>query len=470
MVQTFVYGFAGYLAVLAILGVWFHKKSHTASDFILGGRSLNYWTTAIAAHASDMSMWMFMGLPAAAYVTGMQSAWIPLGLMTGMYLTWTFIARPLRVATEHLQSDTLSTYFEKRFNDTTGQLRLVSACFSLWFFTFYIASGLVGMGRLFENTFHIDYHLGILLGLIITVVYTFIGGFAAIAQSHFFQGLFLVIMMLVVPVLAYFSLPPETSFTTLSHLTGISFSLIPQTFSQLVTALVLAISWGMGYFGQPHILINFMGIKDPASMPKAMRVGMLWQFLTFGASLAVGIIGIAFFTTPLTDSMLVFIQTVQILFPPFFAGFLLCAVVAAGLTTIATQMLVSASIISQDLYKHFIHKNASPASVLRVSQYGLMAIPVCSFFIAFSKSTTVMGLVDYAWMGLGASFGPAVIAALYLPRSTQKGIFYGMFAGGLTATLWEPLMGSFMPSMIPAFFLNFLIILVTSQRKSDTTA
>lgn len=338
MVHTFMYGFAGYLITLTLLGAWFYKKSHTASDFILGGRSLNYWTTALAAHASDMSMWMFMGLPAAAYLTGMQSAWIPLGLIAGMYITWSYIAQPLRVATEKYNSDTLSTYFEKRFNDSTGLLRLVSACFSLWFFTFYISSGLVGMGRLFESAFQLDYHVGILIGLLITIGYTFLGGFSAIAQSHFFQGIFLVGMMVCIPVIAYFSLPAGSSLSAVAQLKGISFSLLPHTCKEALSALILAISWGMGYFGQPHILINFMGIKDPSTMRKAMRVGMTWQFFTFAASLSVGLIGIAFFATPLENAGLVFIETIQELFPAFVAGFMLCAIVAAGLTTIATQM------------------------------------------------------------------------------------------------------------------------------------
>ena len=457
MMHAFIYGFAGYFVSLVLLGALVYQRSRTASEFILGSRSLSYWTTAIAAHASDMSMWMFMGLPAAAYITGMQSIWIPLGLMGGMYLTWIYIARPLRIATETYHSNTLSTYFEKRFNDTTGLLRIISACFSLWFFTFYISSGLVGMGCLFESAFNVDYHVGITLGLIVTIAYTFIGGFGAIAQSHFFQGIFLVFMMVFIPFLAYFSLPPSTSLTEIAHLRNISFSLIPQTFSELIHSLILAVSWGMGYFGQPHILVNFMGIKDPSGMPKAMRVGMLWQFFTFSASLAVGLIGIAFFSNPLENPGLVFIKTVQTLFSPFYAGFILCAIVAAGLTTIATQMLVSSSTIAHDIYDQFFNKQATEQTTLRVSRYSLLIIPFVSFLIAFSKSSTVYNLVDYAWMGLGASFGPAIIIALYGQTKNYRGIALGMIIGGITATFW-PLLKTGIPAMIPAFFLNIFCI------------
>jgi sodium/proline symporter len=465
MAHGFIYGFLGYLAALGILGAVVHQTSHTASDFMLGGRSLNYWTTAIAAHASDMSLWMFMGLPALAYSTGIMSAWIPLGLMGGMYATWKFIAAPLRIATEHTQSSTLSAYFDTRFSDTSGSLKLVSAFFSLWFFTFYISSGLVGMGWLFESAFHLDYYIGIVLGLFIAIAYTFFGGFSAIAKSHFFQGIFLVIMMVIIPVIAYFSLPEGTSLLTAMHHKGVSFSLLPATFPELLLCVVVAISWGIGYFGQPHILINFMGIKDPNTMHKAMRVGMIWQFFTFSASLIIGFLGIAFFTHPLHNSQLVFIQMVEDLFPAVIAGCILCSIVAAGLTTIATQILVASSTLANDLYKHFVDPTADQRTVLRISKYGLILMPLVSFLIALTKSSTVYNLVEYAWFGLGASFGPVVIAALYLPQATKKGILWGMIAGGLTATVW-PLLGSTVPSMLPAFLLNLLIIVGTSKRKN----
>ncbi len=456
----FAYGFIGYVVILGVLGAIFYKKSHTASDFMLGGRSLGYWTTAIAAHASDMSIWMFMGLPAKAYQSGIQSILIPFGLMTGMYITWKFIAAPLRIATEKLNSDTLSTYFQKRFNDTGSSLRLISAFLSLWFFTFYIASGLVGMGDLFGPVFHMDYHTGIFIGLLITIAYTFFGGFSAIAQSHFFQGIFLVIMMVLVPLLALFYLPAGS----LTHaLTASSSAYTPHTLGALLILIITAISWGMGYFGQPHILVNFMGIKDPKTMPKAMRVGMLWQFFTFAASVSIGLIGILFFTTPLQDAQLVFVEMTMRLFPELLAGCILCSVVAAGLTTIATQMLVSSSIIAHDLYGQYINKKASQKAIVRMSRYGLMVIPCISFCIAWTKSSTVFGLVEYAWMGLGASFGPAVFAALYLPKTSTRGITRGMIAGGIIATIW-PLITTAIPSLIPAFLVNFAFILRTPKK------
>ncbi len=460
MLNAFAYGFIGYLIALGILGAVFYRKSTTSSDFMLAGRSLGYWTTAIAAHASDMSIWMFMGLPAAVYLTGLKSILIPLGLMAGMYLTWLFIAAPLRIATEKLQSDTLSTYFQKRFHDSSGSLRLISAFLSLWFFTFYIASGLVGMGYLFKSVFEIDYHTGILIGLLITIGYTLLGGFAAIAQSHFFQGIFVVIMMILVPALAFAQLPIGTvmhSFTAHAN------SFIPHSFLSLCIPIIGALSWGMGYFGQPHILVNFMGIKDPKSMPKAMRVGMLWQLFTFSSSVLAGLIGIVFFTTPLENAQLVFIKMATSVFPAFIAGCILCSIVAAGLTTIATQMLVASSTIAHDVYVNYINKNASDRTIIRVSQVALIIIPLFSYLVAFTGFSTVFDLVEYAWMGLGASFGPAIIAALYVPQASTKGVIRGMLAGGLTALIW-PLITGIIPALIPAFLINSIFILKTDPQ------
>jgi len=463
MINGFVAGFLGYLAALGILGAVVHRSSKTASDFMLGGRSLGYWTTAIAAHASDMSVWVFMGLPAMAYTTGMTSVWIPLGLTLGMYVTWKCIAAPLRIATEQTKSDTLSAYFDARFSDTTGTLKLVSAFFSLWFFTFYISSGLVGMGWLFESAFQVDYYTGIFLGLLITIAYTFLGGFSAIAQSHFFQGIFLVAMMILVPVLVIFALPEGASLSEAMHLKGLSFSLLPSSTRELISCIILAVSWGIGYFGQPHVLINFMGIEDPKTMPKAMRVGMLWQIFTLGSSVLIGFLGVAFFIKPLENPMLVFVQIVEELFPPFIAGCVLCSIVAAGLTTIATQMLVASSTLANDLYKHFVNPQANQKTILRISRYGLVLVPLISFVIAISKSTTVYNLVEYAWNGLGASFGPVIIAALYLPRAQKHGIFWGMIVGGVTAMVW-PQLGLTIPSMLPAFLANSAVILLTQKK------
>lgn len=463
MDHSFLLAFGTYLGILGCITYWFHAKNKNNTDLILGNRSLNYIATAIAAHSSDMSIWLFMGFPGMVYLQGMSQIWMVLGLIAGMYCSWTFIAGRLRAATEHYESKTLSQYFEKRFNDSSGSLRLVSALLSLLFFIFYISSGLVGMGIMFESVFGINYHIGVLCGLLTAVAYTFIGGFVGVAWCDLFQGAFLVSMIVMVPILGYSLLQNGwTDISNAAQLKNISLNLLPNSFEQLFHSLLLALAWGIGYFGQPHILINFMGIKDAKETTKAKHVGMTWQFLTLGASLLVGLIGIALFPTMLANPELIFVVMVQKIFTPFFAGFVLCAIIAAGLTTVDTQILVAASVISEDIYKQFFNRKATQQQLNTILRFGIIIVPLISYMVAFNRSNSVFGLVDFAWMGLGSTFGPVVLTSLYSKHITKHAVLSGMIVGGLIAALWQ-FTGSNIPAMIPGFFSNLCVILLGSQ-------
>lgn len=461
----FLLAFSVYGLILGAISYSFYKKSTNAQDFMLGNRSLNYVATAIATHSSDMSIWLFMGLPGSVYLFGMKQAWIPVGLTCGMFLTWKFVAGQLRTATGNYKSLTLSSYFEQRYNDESGSLRFISATLSLLFFLFYISSGLVAMGLMFESVFQIDYYIGTIVGLCITLAYTLIGGFIGVAWCDLFQGLFLVIMIMLVPAFGYQLLANGwQTVTNVAMLKQISLSFFPKTLGQLISSLLLAISWGLGYFGQPHILVNFMGSKGGSSIKKAQYIGMTWQIITLGSAVLVGLIGIGLFTQTVTNNELIFVNMVQTLFPPFVAGFVLCAIIAAGLTTIDTQILVSGSIFAEDIYKKFFNKKATDQEMLLVSRAGIVIVSLISFAIACTRISSVYGLVDYAWTGLGSSFGPAVLTSLYCKNSTKHGTIIGMIVGGLIAALW-PWTGSTIPAMIPGFFSNLGIILITSRKK-----
>lgn len=472
MNSEYALAFSAYIGVLGLITFAFYYfknnqpvptttsgHNHAEQEFLLGNRSIGSLATAIAAHSSDMSIWLFTGLPGSVYLFGMQKAWLVVGLTIGMYLCWTFVAEKLRINTEKHESYTLSGYFEEHFQDKTGRIRLFSALFALLFSVFYISSGLVGLGITLESVFGMDYHYGILIGLTITVLYTLIGGFASIAWCDLFQGLFMVFMIVLVPLYGYTFLENGiSSITTIAQLKHISLSIIPDTWSELVSYLMLAVGWGLGYFGQPHILVNFMGIKDPSSIKQARTIGMIWQLFAICAVLAVGLIGIGMFPESLVNNELVFVVMVQKLFTPLFAGFILCAIIAAALTTIDTQVLVSATVVSQDLYKRFINPQASSRRTLFVSKLGIILVPTLSFLIAFNRSASVYTLVEYAWMGLGSAFGPVVLVALYSKRVTAKKALIGMIVGGSLAALW-PLLNTGIPAMIPAFSTNILLLL-----------
>lgn len=356
--------FLVYFAILLVIGIIAHRRLKSATDFILGNRSLNFWLTALSAHASDMSAWLFMAMPAAILLGGLSQSWIAFGLLLGMFLNWQYVAKKLRKETEKYNSCTLSTYFENRFQDRSGIIRLLTACMALIFLTCYLAAGMLAMGRLFETVFGIDYFVGLTIAMIVVVFYTSFGGFTTIAWIDLFQALFLLGIIVIVPIMAYVALPEgmetirQAAFVQDIHL---GFFHQESTTSYL-SIVLLILGWGLGYFGMPHILTKFMGIKDPNEINKSKYLGMSWQIIALLGSIAVGLIGIGFFVEPLENPELVFIEMVQALFNPFTASFIICAILAANMSTMDSQILVCGSVLSEDIYKHMFRSHASPRS------------------------------------------------------------------------------------------------------------
>jgi sodium/proline symporter len=454
--------FALYFCILTFIGILSYFKTKNSDDFMLGGRSVNYFVTAIATQASDMSSFIFLGLPAAVYAHGFLEIWTAIGLVFFMFLNWQFIAPKLRRETEQYQSLTLSSYFHARYNDSTGMLRMVSALVTIIFFTFYIASGLVGLGRLFEAAFGIGYHAGTLIGLLTVIVYTLIGGFLAVAWSNLFQGLFLLVMIVMVPAAAYYALPGWHTIVQSAQAHNIPLQLIPSA-TTLLYSISLIMGWGLGYFGQPHILVNFMGIDDPNKIKYAKYVGITWQIIVLTASIAIGIIGIGYFAPQYTlvSGESVFIIMAKELFNPLIAGFALCGIFAATLSTMDTHILISGSVLAEDIYGKIKGKSASSQHLLLVSRIGATIISLCALGIAFNNSNSVYDLVNYAWAGLGSSFGPLVIASLYATSVTTYGALSGIIVGSTVAALWPYVNCTILP-LVPGFTLSLLSIYVVS--------
>lgn len=449
-----------YFGTLLGIGFYFYHTKRSADSFMLGGRSTNYLVTAIAAQASDMGAWLFLGFPAAIYMTGMSGCWIAIGLVLFMFLDWHYIAPKLRTHTEQLNSLTLSSFFAARFGDTNGHIRLISALFSLLFFTFYIASGLVGLGRLFESAFELNYHVGILLGLITTSIFTLVGGFVAVAWCSLVQGLFLLIVIVLVPLYAFSMIDGVQAIVTAAHARNISLSLITETHG-IGNALNM-MAWGFGYFGQPHILIYFMGINDVRKMHYAKYIGMAWQILVLAAAIAIGLVGIAFFNQGLSNPELLFIMMTRALFNPILVGFIFCAILAAIISSLSSQILLSGSIIAEDLYKEFIHRTASQKQLVWITRMSALAMCVFSLGIAWNGSNTVFDLVSYAWSGLGSAFGPLVIAALYMKHTTHSGALAGMLIGGSISAIWPYIQSTDIMPIVPGFFAGLITIIGVS--------
>lgn len=446
-----------YVCTLIGIALFFYKKNASAHNFMLGDRSVNYWVTAIATQATDMGSWLFMGLPAAVYTVGLFEAWTAIGLVVGMFLTWTFIAPKLRIDTGSRESLTLPSYFAHRFNDTSGSLQLTGALLCVLFSVFYIASGLVGLSLLFESTLGVSHQVGIMASLSTAVLYTLIGGFVAIAWCDMFQGIFLLCMIVLVPVYAYFYLPDGIAHIVRVAQAGNKSLSLVGSLKDTVGAILLAAGWGLGYFGQPHILMNFMGIDDPQKIKYAKRVGITWQILVLTSSVAVGLMGIGFFNNTLDNPQLVFIRLVTQLFHPFCAGFILCAVLAATLSTVDSLILGSGATIAVDLYKEFINKQATSQRMLLVSRLGCLTVSGIALYVAWENTLTIHKLVNYAWAGLGSSFGPLVILSLYSERVTKQGALAGMIVGGLVSALWP-----YDLPLVPGFCIGMFIIYMVS--------
>lgn len=458
-----------YFLTLIVIALLSHKKMKDSSTFIVGGRSVNFYLTALSAHASDMSAWLFMAYPAALYVGGMPQIWTGLGLFIGMWLNWQFVAYPLRTLTEQYQANTLATYLECRFDDKSGLLRLLSALMLLVFISFYLCAGLIAMGVIAEALFNLSYSTGICFAALAVMGYTFYGGFVTVAWTDLFQALFLLAMLIIVPTVAFLHLPNgiDTILASAAQ-QGLSLNplgeMTPHAAAQLV---ILAASWGLGYFGQPHIITKFMGIDTPADLRRAKWVGMCWQALALLTAAAVGIVAIGVFPSPLQNPELVYVELVKSYFAPFFAGIVLCAILAANISTMDSQLLVCGSLIGEDLFCKLIPYPFSSSQRLLVSRLAVIFVMLIALAVAWGRSSTVLDTVLYAWTGLGCAFGPLLLISLYDAKASRTGAIAAIITGGTVAAIWDmcyPFCLSFpMPAMLPGFALSTLSCLLFSR-------
>lgn len=452
--------FAIYFCILTGIGLIFYIKTRHADSFLIGNRSVNYFVTAIATQASDMGAWLFLGFPAAVYSKGILECWTAIGLIIGMYICWQFIAPRLRTATEHYNSVTLSSFLAVRCGDTSGIVPLLTACMALLFFTFYIASALVSLGKLFELAFDINYHVGTFLGLASAIGYTLLGGFVAIAWCDFFQGLFLLVMIILVPLTALTATGGLASCLSSLQTHNVQLSLFP-SLSGTLEGILLAFGWGLGYFGQPHILTNFMGIDDARNIKHAKWVGIIWQILALGAAITIGLVAIAYFQSPLTNAENLFVIMTKQLFSPFIAGFVLCGILAATLSTLDSHIFISGSVVAQDIYKRIFSIDAPSHHVVRMARVGSIAVSCIALWIAQNPTDSIYNLVQYAWSGLGSAFGPLVIMSLYARRLTPFGACAGIVVGGTVSALWPYINVSVAP-LVPGFVSSLFTIYLGS--------
>ena len=465
MLVTFVV----YILAMVLIGFVAYRATKNFSDYILGGRSLGSFVTALSAGASDMSGWLLMGLPGAIFVAGISESWIAIGLIIGAYLNWLFVAGRLRVQTEHNGNAlTLPDFFTNRFEDRSRILRVLSAVVILVFFTIYCASGVVAGARLFESTFGLSYDVALWVGAAATIVYVFVGGFLAVSWTDTVQATLMIFALLITPVFVVLALGDySAAMATIEQANPANFDMFR---GLSFVAIISLLGWGLGYFGQPHILVRFMAADSVKSIPAARRIGMTWMILCLGGAVAVGFFGIAYFANnpslagPVTENgERVFIELTKILFNPWVAGIILSAILAAVMSTLSCQLLVSSSALTEDFYKAFLRKDASQNELVWVGRGMVLLIVVVAIAIASNPDSKVLGLVSYAWAGFGAAFGPVVLLAVLWKGMTRNGALAGMLVGAVTVVVWKNWIGLGLYEIIPGFIFATLAILVFSR-------
>ncbi len=476
-----VAAFVLYAVVIIVIGIISFKRSKNMNDYFLGGRNLGSWTTAISAQASDMSGWLLMGLPGSILVGGLTQSWIAIGLFVGTYLNWLICASRLR-RMSYAAGDaiTIPEYFQKRFFSNSPVLRFVCAAIIFFFFLIYTASAFSSGAKLFNYVFGIDYTLALTIGALIIISYTFLGGFLAVCYTDVIQGMLMFAALIVVPVVIVFQtkdmgavFDAAVANETISKY-YLSFIHNPDG-SLAITTIVSGLAWGLGYFGMPHILVRFMAIKSSDMIKKSRIIATIWVFVTLVAAALVGIFGMIFLNAPenadllakfnaIGDSEKIFMFLSSSLLPALIAGIILSAILAAIMSTADSQLLVTSSAVTNDMFKLF-NKNATEKTLMWISRGAVILVAVIAYFIAFDPNSSVMGLVSYAWAGFGAAFGPAMLLSLFWKKMTMPGAVAGIIAGGVSVILWESipvLSGTGVYSLLPAFFIALVAVVVVS--------
>lgn len=467
-----------FVAMLGIGLYAFKTNEESASGYLLGGRKLSAPVTALSAGASDMSGWMLMGVPGAMYVSGASSLWIAFGLVLGAWLNYLIVAPRLRVFTEVANdSITLPDYFENRFLDKSRMLRVIGSLVIILFFTLYTSAGVVSGGKLFESSFGLSYEVGIYVTAGVVVTYTFFGGFTAVSLTDFIQGVIMFIALVLVPSVVIFELGGiNETLTSLEQINPQLLSLMTDANTgeaMTIIGIISLCSWGLGYFGQPHIIVRFMAISSVKELPSARRIGMSWMIVSLIGAAMTGLFGLAYVSAnnvPLEDPETVFLVLSQLLFNPFIGGFLLAAILAAIMSTISSQLLVTSSSLTRDVYASFINKNATETQQVLIGRICVVVVAVAAIVLALGENKTILSLVSNAWAGFGAAFGPLVLISLVWKNMTKQAAIAGMLAGTLTVLIWifVPInaqgetLSSIIYEIIPGFLASAAVIVITS--------
>jgi len=488
-----------YISIVIGIGVKYAKQANESSDnYLIGGRSLGPWVTAMAAEASDMSGWLLMGLPGVAYWLGLADAfWTAVGLLIGTYINWLIVARRIRNYSQVANdSITIPDFISNRFKENKKVLMTIAALFILIFFSVYAASCFVVVGKLFNGIFGVNYQLLMIIGAIFVVAYTFVGGFLAESVSDFMQGIVMFITLTLVTFLAVrsaggFSAIVENvrNFPGFMEFFGMA---TPETVKDVqqvvdnvpqfsaartygVLTIISTLSWGLGYFGMPQVLTKFMAIRSADEVKVSRRVAVVWVIISLFAAVILGVVGRALYPTEFTTLAAaenIFVHMSTSFFPPFLAGIVSAGILAATISSSDSYLLIASSAFSKNIYQGILKKDATDKQVLKMSHVALIIVSIIAVIIAFDDNSVIFSIVSFAWAGFGATFGPLILFALFWKRTTRAGAIAGMLVGGGMVFLWKlvlnPLLSEQIPAfgiyeLLPAFLLSTIVIFIVSK-------
>ncbi|TVO35738.1 sodium/proline symporter PutP [Vibrio algivorus] len=461
--------FFGYLVLMLAIGYVAYKRTSSSTDYFLGGRTLGPWPAALSAGASDMSGWLLLGVPGYAYASGLEATWICGGLLVGTWLNWLVSAKRLRTYSITTDAITIPDFLSRRFLDNSKLIQTISAFFILLFFLFYTSSGLVAGGKLFETVFGLDYKIAVIIGTVCVISYTLFGGFLAVAWTDLVQGLLMSAALLIVPIAAM-----SGGFTQVDiDLNNINPELLNMWTSAqgeplTAIAIISLVAWGLGYFGQPHILARFKATRSNKDLTTARRIAVIWTALSMAGAIMVGLVGLIYVnghpTLAIEDGEKIFMILVNAIFHPVMAGILLAAILAAIMSTADSQLLVSSSALAEDFYKQVFKKDATPEQVVVVGRIAVIGVSVFALVLAMNPESSVLGLVSYAWAGFGAAFGPAIVLSLYWSKMNRNGALAGIIIGGATIVIWKQLTGGWFDvyEIVPGVIFSTISIIAVS--------
>jgi sodium/proline symporter len=463
--------FFAYMAAMLVIGGYFYKVSKGGvSSYFLGGREMGPWVTALSAQASDMSAWLFMSLPAAAYLFGYQACWIAIGLIVGTYVNWKVVARRIRNFTYCFgDAITVPEYLQKRFHSNSPAIRFICSAIVLVFFLLYVASGFSAESKLFEELFGMSYRVALFVSALTVLVYTLLGGFKAVCWTDAFQSLLQFFTIFIVPIILFGKISAGDIAHVLSKEFVIGTFFSSQT-DNFAGEIVSGLGWGLGYFGMPHILVRFMAIRSAGDIRRSRVIALCWVGVSLCAAVAIGLFGRAYLDAQgfeyanQAEAERIYLRFASELFYSWMSGILLSGILAAIMSTVSAQLLVVGSAMVNDLYMA-IRKDTSAKTSVALSRVSIFIVTGASIMLAWFPDSTIMGFVSYAWSGFGATFSPVILLSILWKRLTLKGALAGMTIGGVSVILWESAgmyaITGYTP-IVPCFIFSTLVIVFIS--------